>query len=230
MFPKFQRIVLTQDLATIDRALAAQSVKLKPYRYDGPMGQKGHWLLEPFTVRAGLEQLRRVRDGGRGMAPGVYHRLLRFKDGKPAIVVMSDTDAELIDILNVMRDAKGRVLIGGLGMGLVVKALLMSPKVTHIDIIEIDQDIIDLVGPHYNKDPRVWIKQGDIFKWNPTRFEQYDWAWYDIWNSISDGNVPEMRKLKKRFSKYMSGKGEQLCWAEHECRLMDNDVDPRNWY
>lgn len=228
-FPKFPRILLEGSVETIDRKLQEQHDKLKPFRYDGPVGIKGNWEVAKFTVpKQSIDALRYVRDGGRGMAPGDYHRLVRI-DGKNRTTVMSDTDAEMIDFLDVMRDVEGDVLIGGLGMGLAIKALRMTGKVKNITVVEVDQNVIDLVGGHY-RDIRTTIVHGDIFKWRAPKGARYDWAWYDIWDTISDDNIPEMRRLKRRYATRMKGDRQQLCWAEYECVSMARGVDARNWY
>jgi hypothetical protein len=227
VIPTFDRVLLMGGVETIDRKLKEQGNKLKPFRYDGPVGSKGRWTVSHFTIpEQSLAVLRAVRDGGRGCAPGQYSRLLRDKN----TIVMTDTDAEMIDFLQGIREIKGRVLMGGLGLGLAVKALLMLDTVSYIEVVELDQDLIDLVGPHY-KDPRLRIVQGDIFKYRCERnVTKFDWAWYDIWDTISDDNLPEMRRLRRRFANRMSGNGKQLCWAEKECRLMKRGIDPRYWY
>jgi hypothetical protein len=216
----------------IDKALAAQSAKLKPFRYDGPVGTKGKWTIREFTIpKESLGVLRLVRDGGRGCAPGKYHQLLRTEPNGSKTIVMSDTDAEMIDFLSVIRPGwDGQILIGGLGMGLAIKTLLMMPEVGFITVVELDPELIELTKSMYAKEQRVEIIQGDIFKWKVPKGAKYDWAWFDIWDTISDDNIPDFQRLKRKYRKYLPSTDRLTFWAERECVLMKRDVDPRHWY
>ena len=79
-----------------------------------------------------------------------------------------------------------------------VKALLSKQSVTHIDVVEVNKDIIDLVGKHF-KDPRVTIYWGDAFtyKW-PTQ-TKWDCVWHDIWDTINSDYKPQITTLKRKF-------------------------------
>ena len=57
-------------------------------------------------------------------------------------VVMEDSEAELKTHWPIWRDAKGKVLITGLGLGCVVRGLLANPEVTHIGILLRRQTVI----------------------------------------------------------------------------------------
>lgn len=226
----FSRITLnTGRVADIDKALKAQSAKLTPLRYDGPTWVRGRWKVEPFTVpEHSTGMLRLVRDGGRGSGPGKYHRLVRDKH----TVVMSDTDAELIDFLPMVQDVEGRILIGGLGMGLVVKALCLTGKTSAITVIEQEKVIIDNIGPWVTalgkrNGVRVSVIAGSIFDYKPDR--SYDWMWFDIWDDISDENLPEFTKLRLHYRRYITHSGRMRFWAENECRKMKRGLSPAMW-
>jgi hypothetical protein len=232
IIPFVERITLTGSVAQIDKALDKQTKALAKFRYDGPVGTKGPWTIKKFVVpKDSLAVLRLVRDGGRGTGPGDYHMLTRKEEDGSDTIVMSDTNAEMGDFLNDMREAEGHVLVGGLGMGLAIKAMLLTKKVKSITVVELSQDLIDLVGGHY-RDIRVRIVQGDIFKYVPPKNFKYDWAWFDIWDTISDDNLPDMAKLRERYRPVVKGKGRERikCWVEYECSEMALGNDARHWY
>ena len=78
-------------------------------------------------------------------------------------LVMSDTTDEWIDHIDFIHEARGRVLIHGLGLGCALQAILLKPEVEHVDVVEISQDVLDVISP-YHADPRVTFHQGDAFE------------------------------------------------------------------
>lgn len=95
-------------------------------------------------------------------------------------IVMEDSHVELKRHLPIWLAAHGRVLVTGLGLGCVVRGLLASPNVSHIDVIEIDPDIALIVGEEFVGNPRVTLKIGDALTLEPPG-ERWDFAWHDIW-------------------------------------------------
>lgn len=187
-----------------------------------PEGEKDGVRVSRFTVDA--EESRRSRHGfrnaGRGIPEGTYTRLTG--DGR---VWMSDTPAEWYDhldaVFEIRRPAVRRVLINGLGLGMVLKAALACEHVEHVDVVEFDQRVIDLVGPHYITDPRVEIHHADAYRirWAPS--VRWDVAWHDIWPEIVTTNLPEMVRLHRKYGRRVGWQGswccEQLqCYARQE--------------
>lgn len=114
------------------------------------------------------------------------------------VPVMSDTPAEIVEHGPPLLGASGRVLITGLGLGMLPHALLNLDTldegrvVTGIDIIEIDPDVVALTG-HYLADPRVriWRGSADDITVIPKaiRDEGWDYAWHDIWSQVAGRNL-----------------------------------------
>lgn len=123
---------------------------------------------------------------------------------------MSDTDAEIDDFLPFLRRASGRVLIAGLGMGLLVENLLKSDEIEKIVVVEIDKNVVRMTGRQITDD-RLHIIQADFLKWIPE--ENFDFGWYDIWDNICGDNAPQMREIKRRLRQFVK---RQLCWCEQE--------------
>lgn len=144
--------------------------------------------------------------GARGTQPGTFTRLV--VDGQ---LWMSDTQAEYRDHVSAIVNAKGRVLLNGLGLGCVLKAILAKPEVTHVDVIESDQRVVDLmrqVAPWVN-DPRVEIHVADAYEqakaWPVGT--RWDAAWHDIWLDLCEDNLPEMARLKRSYGRRVDWQG-----------------------
>ncbi len=169
-----------------------------------------------------LELLRMERDG-RGCESGWYTRLLdrNAKDENGRTVIwMSDTTAERNDhkeaVAHVQLSKAKRVLINGLGLGMVLQAALSYDHVEHVDVVEKDERVIKLVGPHYRKDRRVSIIHADAFEQtnNWKRGTRWDVAWSDIWPTISDENLDGMDDLHRYYRRRSGWHG---MWCRGEC-------------
>jgi SAM-dependent methyltransferase len=164
-----------------------------------PPGQRGPWKIEKFKVSeqdASFHNLRAMINAHRGetmIQAGEYTRLMG-----PGGVMMSDTPGEKQDHYQFVQLAAGRVLIVGLGLGMVTYAVLLKRNVTHVTVVEIDPDIIALVAPHVYS-MRLEIVQADIHTWEPPKGERFDHAWFDIWPTICEDHLEDMKKLKDRF-------------------------------
>ncbi len=71
---------------------------------------------------------------------------------------------------------EGRVLVAGLGLGLIVHALATNPRVTHIRVIERELDVIRMIAPHLPRHPGLEIKHGDFFD----ERGEYEGIFYDL--------------------------------------------------
>lgn len=186
-------------------------------KVDVPIGEHPPWKVERFTVspdEARFENLRAtIGSSARFIRPGEYTRLMRGRT-----IVMSDTPAEMSDHREPVIMSRGRVLLAGLGLGVVLQAILSKSEVEHVTVIENSQEVIDLVAPHYLKrfgNERLSIVHADIFEWKPPNGERWDVAWFDVWEYICRDNLPAMTKLKRRFASRVSWQG---CWCENEAR------------
>lgn len=194
-------------------------------KVDIPEGVSGNVRVKRFEVSeqaAAMERLRAMIGGhGRGVPAGWYTGL--YRNGG---LWMSDTPDEMADHFYVRREiAKrgGRVLIMGLGIGMLVKDALAMDNVEHVDVVEIDPDVIALVGPTY-AGPRCTIHEADAFAVKWPVGTRWTVAWHDVWEHISGDNVEEMAKLKRSYGRRADW---QACWAEDECRRANRDE--RRW-
>ena len=94
-------------------------------------------------------------------------------------VVMEDSLRELRKHLPFWLVAKGRILKTGLGLGCVVRGLLANTAVEHVDVVEIDADIIRVCGAEFAGNPRVTIHHADAETWDFGE-RRWDYAWHDL--------------------------------------------------
>ena len=183
-----------------------------------PDGERGDWKIDTFTVseeEARLESMRAVF-GGHGYAairPGTYRRLTHARRG----VIMSNTRMEVMTNWGAYHAATGRVLINGLGLGMLLEAILTKPDVTYVRVIEKEADVIALVGPHFSSDPRVEIVHADALTYKPAKGESFDYAWHDIWDAICEDNLEQMATLGRRYGKRRAA--NQGWWARDLIRM-----------
>lgn len=178
---------------------------LKPQKF-------GNWQIDRFLLPE------RAREG----MPWEDYTLLRNKifpemtyenmhligdDGSMLDLVMEDSTRELSRHLPIWLKAKGRVLKTGLGLGCVVRGLLANPKVEHVDVVEIDQDIISIVGAEFAGNPKVSIYHGDAHDFEFPKSTKWDFAWHDIWTEQNKGLQVQHMKLIKRFDKMAKHQG-----------------------
>ena len=95
-------------------------------------------------------------------------------------VVMVDDPLHWIGMEELAKHSTGKVLVAGLGLGLIIYHLIKNKKVESIDIFEINPDVIYLVSPLLPKDDRINIIHDDFFK-EPFRKKEYDTIILDLW-------------------------------------------------
>lgn len=171
-----------------------------------PEAAKGSWRIEKFKVDfTDFHSMLR----GRGVPVGEeFTRLMRGD-----VLVMSDTPAEMRDHYAAVRRAKGACLINGLGIGMVLKAVLKKPEVTDVTVVELSQDVIDMVSPHY-ADERVTFVCADALTYQPPKGKRYQMVWHDIWDDICEDNLPQMHELHRKYGRRTSWQGS---WCRDEC-------------
>lgn len=197
-------------------------MKLNPnYKFGDvtvPNGKKGPWTISEFEIKDDdllLYNLRAARDNGglTMLRPGMFKRLTHSARG----CVMSNTHMERNTNWKAYNAATGRVLINGLGLGMLLEGLLHKPEVTYVRVIEVEQDVIDLVGPHFD-DPRVEIVQANAYEYVPEKGAVFDYAWHDIWDDLSADNFPLMAKLTRKYARRAEAQG---VWSRDEVRRLE---------
>jgi hypothetical protein len=197
-------------------------------RVDLPSGVSGIWKVEKFKfpedniTQSSNPEIMLYAMASRPIPPGIYTRLMRWTKmnaGSGWKVIMSDTPPEIKDHYKVLSEARirgGRVLINGLGLGMVLKGVLSSPDVTCVDVVENSPDVIKLVAPAYLTDPRVNIHQGDAYNIEWDEGTRWNVVWHDIWDDIRPDNLPEMKILHEKYKGLCDW---QDSWCRFECSL-----------
>lgn len=183
-----------------------------------PEGRAGAWRVERFTVtkeQADLDCIRSMFSGGgmrrgRSVPEGDYTRLMRGGE-----VIMSDTPAEMRDHYDAVLAAHGSVLINGLGLGMVARAVLLKADVSDVTVVEQSADVIALVAPHV-VDPRLTIIHADALEFRPPTGKRFGMVWHDIWDDITSDNLPEMITLHRRYGRRADWQGS---WARELCEM-----------
>lgn len=190
-------------------------------KVDIPDGVSGNVRVQRFEVTeeaARWEMMRSMVKGtGRGVPAGWYTGL--YRNGG---LWMSDTPDEMRDHWQVCREIErrgGRVLIMGLGIGMLVKYALSLPQVEHVDVVEIDPDVVHLVGPTYAGE-RCTIHTADAYTIKWPVGTRWDVVWHDVWENICGDNTEGMAKLKRSYGRRANWQG---CWAEDEVRRLNRE-------
>jgi hypothetical protein len=198
-----------------------------------PEGQSGDFAVEHYEItreQASLEHLmsatRRQWGETRDLAPGTYCRL---RDLRPRVwdpTVMADTPMERRTNLPIVQAARGRVLVAGLGLGMVLVPILAKPEVEHVTVVERSPDVIGLAGPALRRaigrraENRLRIECADIFTWQPPRGARWDVIYFDIWPSIDGGNYEGMKRLHRKFQHRREPGGFLESWRRADCRRL----------
>lgn len=186
-----------------------------------PEATRGPWIIKHQIIEDDVTRLRLLFDGRSPGNPGDRITMLVHRQRG---VVMSDTAAERRDHSYFVRMATGHVLINGLGLGMCLAAILRKPEVTKATVVELDPDVIALVGPHYT-DPRVEIVNASAFDYQPPKDVRYGAVWHDIWDTICADNLPEMTRLHRKYGRRCDWQGS---WARFECER--RRLHASRWY
>lgn len=185
-----------------------------------PDGKSGEWAVETFEVSKEDEKFGIMRsifssERGRYVTAGIYKRLTRNGE-----VIMSNTPDEIRDAYEFFSIAKGNILINGLGLGIVLKAILKKINddgtfaVQKVIVVEKSKDVIQLVAPSFKDDVRVEIINDDAMTYQPPKGMRFDAIWHDIWDNICSDNLKEMKFLHRKYGRKTDWQGS---WCRERC-------------
>jgi hypothetical protein len=188
-----------------------------------PEGEQGTAQITRFTIKeddAFIHNIRSELHGNSQMEipPGTYTRLL-VKGG----IMMSDTPWELRDMSELAFQAGigGHGLINGLGLGCAVE-LCFYQGMEKLTVIELNQDVIDLVGPYLKArhGDSLEIICADALTWQSPKEAHYSVVWHDIWRDVCLDNLPQIKKLNRRYGRKTDW---QSYWAKPELAKMKRE-------
>lgn len=198
----------------------------RSYQVTIPEGELDGVKVQRFTVTEADYKRTIWGYPGRSCPPGTYTKLVI--DGE---LWMSDTPAEYYDhseaVRRIQKPETKRVLINGLGIGMVVKAAVDSPHVEHIDVVELDKRVIELIGPHYSADPRVTIHHADAYTIQWPKGMRWDVVWHDIWVELNTDNLDQMATLHRRYGRRAAWQGS---WGKEFLRYQRQRERRAGWY
>jgi hypothetical protein len=187
--------------------------------------QTEHFMLDIFEVTQKDVDVVRLRDlmnrRGEyyGFEPGKYARLShREANGSRGATIMSDTWMEQQSNTEFVRQARGDVLIAGLGIGMVLLAVQDKPEVTSVTVVELYTEVIEMVRSQLPLNGKVTIINANIFDYKPDAL--YDTIYFDIWDGICGDNYPEMKKLHRKLAKKRRNGGWMSSWRRKDCQRM----------
>lgn len=132
---------------------------------------------------------------------------------------MSDDPQYFWSLEHFAAKSKGKVLVAGLGLGIVAHLLTKNPAVTQIDIIDRELDVIRLVQPLLPADPRIHVHHQDFYDWCDHASMNTDYVPDTV---IWDLAVGEGGKLSE-------GKELLLALPLVASRFMPEKWDGKNW-
>lgn len=193
-----------------------------------PCGEQGIAKVDRVTITESAAKLANLRSSINGqrpqVIPGDFTRLLVGGE-----IIMSDTLMEQTSNLEVVSQVKFhtahfgkcRILISGLGLGMILPPLLAAGA--DVTVLEKHRDVIDLVAPYYfpleQHPAQLKIVHEDAFEWKVPRGLTWDLIYHDIWFNICDDNLNELATLKRRFARRLNRpRGKQWGWKEEDLR------------
>jgi len=200
--------------------------ELIPEGIDGDFSIK-HRFIGGERLR--LDKLRDIlyrKSEFRGVSDGIYCIL---QDNRKSEVVMSDTQMEKTTNAKFLSEAKGDVMIAGLGIGMILFPLCEKEEIKSVTIYEKEASVLNLILPHLKSLEKINVIPGDIFTLEDSK--TYDTIYFDIWNNICGDNYDEMLVLHEKFKNNLRIKGWMGSWRYDDCyRLNDNtEADNTCW-
>ena len=167
--------------------------------------------------------------------PGTYTRLLTKRvpedpTNSEWCVMMTDAPYEIRSSMEFIENARGNVLVAGLGLGATLLPVLRKHSVKTVLVLEKNPDVIALVSKHILRQrggKKLAIEQADAHTWRPgKRFARARWdtIWLDIWPDVSVGNLIDMRALRRRFARWVAPKGWIGVWEWNWLHQQDAEI------
>ena len=202
------------------------------FKVDVPEGESGRVRVERFVVEdeRNLTNMRYAMAGMRTVPEGTWTRIT-----EGGTLWMSDTPSEIIDHIHAIREMEkrgGRVAINGLGVGVVTQAALRAPTVERVDVVELSEAVISLVGPHYTalaeaEGKELVIHHADALTMRWPVGTRFDVAWHDIWPDITTDNLETMGTLHRKYGRISAWQGS---WRREYLQSERRRYAASGWY
>jgi hypothetical protein len=147
----------------------------------------------------------------RGLKAGTYCVLSEKRNGWNK-QWMSDTWLERFTNYEILEAARGKVLLAGLGIGLLPVALCRKPDVEQVVVLENEPQVIALVEP-YIRHPKLVVLLADAYH-PPFVGRVFDTIYLDIWKSICTDNWEEMKPLLAQYRRFATKGATVTGWLK----------------
>lgn len=190
-----------------------------------PEGKIGDWSIEhkvspPGTVFSTANIRCQMFGGQKSQKISWPHETHWHYLKEGGITWMSDVPCEHAQTLDCLRGVRGRVLVGGLGLGLACDILARRKSVTGLTVVELQPEVVQLVSLHFTfpQGGRLTVVNDDLLKFlEAYDGPPFDHAFYDIWQSDGEGTfhqtvVPLLRLSRGKVRR------RPVCWNEDVMR------------
>ncbi len=168
-----------------------------------------------YRLERRLAQYVEVFDEPHRLTAPMECRLLFDPGGK---LWMSDTPQERIMMYNNGLRSRGRVLVGGLGLGLYPQfaALGAVGQATHFTVVERSPAVREMVEPTLRValDAPLEVHMGDVSDVLAGSVGPcYDTIFLDTWEMIDAANLPMVNQLRRLAMQHLAPGGRVLLWG-----------------
>lgn len=168
-----------------------------------PENKIGNWSIKKYEAKikdiyslfCSDRQMKKIPDEPFGFYTALIHDTYKLS--------MIDSEFFYNQHIKLKENAKGNILIGGLGIGFDNEIIMTMNNVQSVTIIENSQEIIDLVWPYCKKDDRFTLIYDDIFTWNIPENSHWDYMWSDVYIPLMYPDFKEhARNIVTKYSPY----------------------------
>lgn len=133
--------------------------------------------------------------------------------------VMIDDPLQWYGMQDLARHCKGKVMLGGLGMGLILHALQDNRDVTEIHVIENNYDVIRLMLDNLpGENPKWQIIPADVYWYldHYAKYQKYDTVILDIWWGRSSIQIGMEMMVANAKTKYVLPDAKLMIWGHRD--------------
>lgn len=142
---------------------------------------------------------------------------------------MSVEPGEINSFGKIIKDAKGNVLLFGLGLGYATYMISQKEDVDSVTVVETDKNVINLFNkylkPQFPNKEKINIVKADAFEYmDETDLNKYDYVNLDIWMNVMD-MLPIYLKALPYEKKYPNVKFSYWLEDELKCKVQQSVVN-----
>ena len=131
---------------------------------------------------------------------------------------MSDAPYEKTTQKLLVDVCEGKVLVGGLGLGIVVEPLAAKDSVTRIVVVEKSPEVIEMVWKHLDHKGKGTVVCQDIFDYLKTTKEDFNYICIDVWRYVNSNTYNNIVLPLRKLAEKLVPAENVLCWQETEMR------------